>query len=63
MNYIAILRALLTVASITVFYFLFFYLLFEIKFDWTKNRELLLWYNEYKADGSYERKFIKLFKY
>jgi hypothetical protein len=35
----------------------------EVKLDWTKDKELLLWYTETDAyTGTRERKFVKLFK-
>lgn len=41
--------------------------LLDVKLDWTEDRELLLWYNEYPSqswDGTpqTERKFIKILK-
>lgn len=41
--------------------------LLDVKLDWTEDRELLLWYNEYPSqswDGTSqtERKFIKILK-
>lgn len=36
----------------------------NVKLDWTENKELLLWYDEYDGfTGGKERKFVKILKF
>lgn len=56
------LKAIIALVAIGIFYFVFFYAIFEMKLDWTKEKELILWYNEYQEGGPVQRKFIRLFK-
>jgi hypothetical protein len=35
----------------------------ELKLDWTKEKELLLWYSEYESNNVRVRKHTRLFKF
>lgn len=53
-----------TILLLGVFYFSFFYAIFETKIDYLKQeRRLLLWYSHYEPDGSIKRKHITLWKF
>ena len=53
--------SVLTVFLVGMFYFLFFYAIFEMKLDYLKTaRALILWYTEYQPEGGTKRRYIKI---
>jgi ABC-type glycerol-3-phosphate transport system permease component len=57
---------LIIILAILLPYFTVLCIVFKPRFEWTKSRELLLWYTEFEEDCWYAhrpiRKFITLFK-